>query len=44
MESHGFKLLRGPAEGDKGYFFIYGDLDGNPINLVGMYIHLSTQS
>ena len=22
-------------EGDVGYFIIYGDLDGNPINLVG---------
>eukprot|EP00026_Physarum_polycephalum_P016613 Phypoly_transcript_17559.p1 GENE.Phypoly_transcript_17559~~Phypoly_transcript_17559.p1 ORF type:complete len:126 (+),score=9.87 Phypoly_transcript_17559:149-526(+) len=35
VESVGFKLLRSPAAGDSGFFFIYGDLDGNPINLVG---------
>ncbi len=36
VEAAGFKLLRAPADGDAGFFFIYGDLDGNPINLVGM--------
>lgn len=35
VEKAGFKLLRAPDEGDAGFFFIYGDLDGNPINLVG---------
>lgn len=35
VETAGFKLLRSPAQGDNGFFFIYGDLDGNPINLVG---------
>jgi len=38
VEDAGFKLLRLPAQGDKGYFFIYGDLDGNPINLVGHHL------
>lgn len=31
----GWNLLRAPHESDVGYFRIYGDLDGNPINLVG---------
>ena len=35
LEAAGWTLLRAPHEGDVGYFFIYGDLDGNPINLVG---------
>lgn len=35
LEAAGWKLLRAPHSGDVGYFFIYGDLDGNPINLVG---------
>ena len=35
LEAAGWRLLRAPHEGDVGYFFIYGDLDGNPINLVG---------
>jgi catechol 2,3-dioxygenase-like lactoylglutathione lyase family enzyme len=35
LETAGWTLLRAPHEGDVGYFFIYGDLDGNPINLVG---------
>jgi hypothetical protein len=35
LEAAGWKLLRAPHEGDVGYFIIYGDLDGNPINLVG---------
>ncbi|MGB0653226.1 MAG: VOC family protein [Thermoplasmatota archaeon] len=35
LEAAGWKLLRAPHESDVGYFFIYGDLDGNPINLVG---------
>jgi len=38
VEDIGFKLLRSPAAGDNGYFFIYGDLDGNPINLVGHHL------
>ncbi len=35
LEAAGWKLLRAPHESDVGYFWIYGDLDGNPINLVG---------
>lgn len=35
LETAGWTLLRAPHEGDVGYFIIYGDLDGNPINLVG---------
>ncbi len=35
LEAAGWKLLRAPHKGDVGYFLIYGDLDGNPINLVG---------
>jgi hypothetical protein len=35
----GFKLLREPDQGDAGFFYIYGDLDGNPINLVGKRPH-----
>lgn len=35
LEAAGWELLRAPHESDVGYFFIYGDLDGNPINLVG---------
>src|SRR5687768_8697578 len=35
LEAAGWTLLRSPHEGDVGYFIIYGDLDGNPINLVG---------
>lgn len=35
----GFKLLRAPEDTDAGFFFIYGDLDGNPINLVGKRPH-----
>lgn len=35
LEAAGWTLLRAPHEGDVGYFIIYGDLDGNPINLVG---------
>lgn len=35
VEEAGFRCLREPDEGDAGFFFIYGDLDGNPINLVG---------
>lgn len=38
VEEAGFKLLRLPADGDNGFFFIYGDIDGNPINLVGKKI------
>lgn len=39
VEAAGFKCLREPQEGDAGFFFIYGDLDGNPINLVGRPAH-----
>lgn len=39
VEKAGWKLLRAPDEGDEGFFFIYGDLDGNPINLVGERRH-----
>lgn len=35
----GFKLLRAPEDSDAGFFYIYGDLDGNPINLVGKRPH-----
>lgn len=35
LEAAGWALLRAPHESDVGYFFIYGDRDGNPINLVG---------
>jgi predicted RNA binding protein YcfA (HicA-like mRNA interferase family) len=35
LETAGWRLMRAPHEGDVGYFIIYGDLDGNPINLVG---------
>jgi catechol 2,3-dioxygenase-like lactoylglutathione lyase family enzyme len=35
LEAAGWTLLRAPHDGDVGYFFIYGDLDGNPVNLVG---------
>ena len=35
LEAAGWSLLRAPHESDVGFFFIYGDLDGNPINLVG---------
>lgn len=35
VEAAGWTLVRAPHEGDVGYFLIYGDLDGNPINLVG---------
>jgi len=38
VEKMGFTLLRAPAAGDNGYFFIYGDYDGNPINLVGHHL------
>ncbi len=39
VEQAGFRCLREPQEGDAGFFFIYGDLDGNPINLVGRPTH-----
>ncbi|HVL49526.1 MAG TPA: VOC family protein [Candidatus Thermoplasmatota archaeon] len=35
LEAAGWRLLRAPQHGDVGYFLIYGDLDGNPVNLVG---------
>ena len=35
LVASGFRLLRAPEAEDAGFFFIYGDLDGNPINLVG---------
>ncbi|MBS2035931.1 hypothetical protein JST97_13160 [bacterium] len=34
LEDAGFRLLRAPEDSDAGFFYIYGDLDGNPINLV----------
>ena len=39
VEQAGWRLLRAPDEGDEGFFFIYGDFDGNPINLVGERRH-----
>lgn len=39
VEKAGWKLLRAPDAEDEGFFFIYGDLDGNPINLVGERRH-----
>lgn len=39
LEDAGFKCLREPEADDEGFFFIYGDLDGNPVNLVGMPGH-----
>jgi hypothetical protein len=41
LEAAGWTLLRAPHEGDVGYFIIYGDLDGNPINLVGKPLRAS---
>jgi catechol 2,3-dioxygenase-like lactoylglutathione lyase family enzyme len=35
LEAAGWRCLRNPEHGDVGFFFVYGDLDGNPINLVG---------
>lgn len=35
VEKAGWRLLRAPDDSDEGFFFIYADLDGNPINLVG---------
>jgi catechol 2,3-dioxygenase-like lactoylglutathione lyase family enzyme len=35
VEKAGWRLLRAPDPSDEGFFYIYGDLDGNPINLVG---------
>lgn len=35
VEKAGFRLLREPDADDAGFFYIYADLDGNPINLVG---------
>ncbi len=35
LQAAGWQVLRRPHESDVGYFIIYGDLDGNPINLVG---------
>ena len=39
VEEAGFRCLREPEDGDAGFFFIYGDLDGNPVNLVGRPSH-----
>ena len=39
VEKAGWRLLRAPDAQDEGFFFIYGDLDGNPINLVGERRH-----
>lgn len=35
IERAGWRLVRAPSADDEGFFFIYGDLDGNLINLVG---------
>lgn len=35
VEKAGWRLLRAPDSADEGFFYIYGDLDGNPVNLVG---------
>ena len=35
VEQAGWRLLRAPGAEDAGFFHIYQDLDGNPINLVG---------
>lgn len=35
VEKAGWRLVRAPDESDEGFFFIYQDLDGNLINLVG---------
>lgn len=35
LEKAGFACLREPEEADEGFFFIYGDRNGNPVNLVG---------
>jgi catechol 2,3-dioxygenase-like lactoylglutathione lyase family enzyme len=35
VEAAGCTLLRAPDESDAGFFYIYADPDGNPINLVG---------
>lgn len=35
VEAAGWRLKRAPDTSDAGYFHIYQDLDGNPINLVG---------
>lgn len=39
VENAGWRLLRAPDSEDQGFFYIYGDLDGNPINLVGERRH-----
>lgn len=39
VEKAGWMLLRAPSSEDEGFFYIYGDLDGNPINLVGERRH-----
>lgn len=35
MREAGFELVRKPQEEDEGYFFVYADLAGNPVTLVG---------
>lgn len=35
MREAGFELVRKPQEEDEGYFFVYADLSGNPVTLVG---------
>ena len=39
VEKAGWRLLRAPDAADEGLFYIYGDLDGNPVNLVGERRH-----
>lgn len=39
VEKAGWKLIREPSPDDEGFFYYYGDLDGNPITLVGERRH-----
>ncbi|MBI3927938.1 MAG: VOC family protein [Armatimonadetes bacterium] len=34
VEAAGFRCLREPGQGDVGHFYIYGDLDDNPVVLI----------
>jgi hypothetical protein len=34
VEEAGFRCLREPGPDDEGHFYLYGDLDGNPIALI----------
>lgn len=39
VEKAGWRVLRAPSDEDVALFWIYADLDGNPINLVGERRH-----